>query len=78
MSKTSKADDATDDAPNEIMAAARAVKQQGEAAAKAVATTTKGWPLARIGLAAGLGSAALAGAVLCSGRTRARKCPLAP
>ncbi len=61
------------DTPNEILAAARDAKARGEAAAKAVAEKTKNWPLARIGLAAGIGSAAIAGAVLFAGRNKTRK-----
>lgn len=61
------------DVPNEILAAAKDAKEQGEAAAKAAAATAKGWPLAKIGLAAGIGSAAIAGAVLFAGRDRKRK-----
>ena len=49
------------DAPNEIMAE---VKAHARAAKKAAAARTKNWPLAKIGLAAGIGSAAVAAAVL--------------
>lgn len=65
----------TDDTPdtNEILAAARAVKEQGEAGTRTLADRAKSWPLAKIGLAAGIGSAAIAGAVLFAGRERKRK-----
>ena len=53
----------TDDSPNEIMAE---VKAHARAAEKAAAA--KSWPLAKIGLAAGIGSAAVAAAVLWSQR----------
>lgn len=49
------------DAPNEIMAE---VKAHARAAEKAAAAKKKEWPLAKIGLAAGIGSAAVAAAVL--------------
>ena len=55
----------TDDAPNEIVAE---VKAHVRAAEKAVVAKTKNWPLATIGLAAGIGSAAVAAAVLWSRR----------
>ena len=61
------------DQPNEILAAAKEAKDHGEAAAKAVADSAKSWPLAKIGLAAGIGSAAIAGAVLFAGRDKKRK-----
>ncbi|WP_174291845.1 hypothetical protein [Sphingomonas bacterium] len=64
--------DQSDDAPNEILAAAREVTEQGEAAAKALADKAKSWPLA-IGIAAGIGSAAIAGAVLYASRDKKRK-----
>lgn len=57
--------DETENAPNEIMAA---VKAHARVAEKAVAAKTKNWPLAKIGLAAGIGSAAVAAAVLWSRR----------
>lgn len=65
--------DRTDDAPNEILAAAREAKEHGQAAARTAAAKTKSWPLAEIGLAAGIGSAAIAGAVLFARRDRTRK-----
>ena len=60
----------SDDAPNEILAATKA---HGEAAARAVTDRSRSWPLAKIGLAAGIGSAAIAGAVLFAGRDKKRK-----
>ena len=54
----------TDDAPNEILAAAKEAKLHAEAAAKATVEKAKSWPLAKIGLGVGIGSAAIAGAVL--------------
>jgi hypothetical protein len=65
--------DRTDDAPNEILAAAKEAKQHGQAAAKATAGKARNWPLAEIGLAAGIGSAAIAGAVLFARRDRTPK-----
>ncbi len=59
-----------DDAPNEILAAAREVKEKAEAAAASVADHTKGWPIGRIGLGVGIGSAAVAAAVLYANRKR--------
>ena len=53
--------DETDEAPNEILAA---VQAHARAAERAVVDRAERWPLARIGLAAGIGSAAVAAAVL--------------
>lgn len=50
-----------DDAPNEILAAVRAHARVAE---QAVVERTKSWPLAKIGLGVGIGSAAVAAAVL--------------
>ena len=55
------------DAPNEILAAAKEAKAFADKASR------KSWPLARIGLAAGIGSAAIAGAVLFANRDKKRK-----
>ncbi|HEU0043489.1 hypothetical protein [Sphingomonas sp.] len=55
----------TDDAPNEILAA---VKAHARVAEQAVVEKTKSWKVGRIGLAAGIGSAAVAAAVLFSRR----------
>ena len=55
---------ADDDTPNEILAAAKEAKLHAEAAAKATVEKAKTWPLAKIGLGVGIGSAAIAGAVL--------------
>lgn len=64
--------DKTDDAPNEILSAVKEAKAHAAAAggkARRKARTTN-WPLAKIGLAAGIGSAAIAGAVLFAGRNK--------
>ena len=53
--------DKQDDAPNEILAA---VKAHARVAEQAVADRSKSWPLAKIGLGVGIGSAAVAAAVL--------------
>jgi len=52
------------DTPNEILAAAKEAKLHAEAATKATVEKAKTWPLAKIGLGVGIGSAAIAGAVL--------------
>ena len=51
----------TEDAPNEILAE---VKAHLRVAEQAVAEKSKSWPLAKIGLGAAIGSAAVAAAVL--------------
>ena len=53
--------DDTDDAPNEIVAEAKA---RAEAAARVAADAAKSWPLGAIGFGAAIGSAAVAAAVL--------------
>ena len=63
--------DKTDDAPNEILSAVKEAKAHGVATKKPRAKGTS-WPLAKIGLAAGIGSAAIAGAVLFAGRDTGR------
>ncbi len=63
---------AEDDTPNEILAAAKEAKLHAEAAAKATVEKAKTWPLAKIGLGVGIGSAAIAGAVLFN-RSRTQK-----
>lgn len=63
---------ADDDTPNEILAAAKEAKLHAEAAAKATLEKAKTWPLAKIGLGVGIGSAAIAGAVLFN-RSRTQK-----
>lgn len=63
---------ADDDTPNEILAAAKEAKLHAEAAAKATVEKAKTWPLAMIGLGVGIGSAAIAGAVLFN-RSRTQK-----
>ena len=66
--------DHTDDQPNEIVAAAAAMKAQAEAAAGnaagAIADKTRNWPLAKIGLGVGIGSAAISAAVLFANRRK--------
>jgi hypothetical protein len=53
------------DQPNEILAAAAAAKQHETAAEKAKrARHDRGWDLGKIGLGVGIGSAAIAAAVL--------------
>ncbi|KKI18136.1 hypothetical protein CA236_14245 [Sphingomonas sp. ABOLG] len=53
------------DEPNEILAAAAAAKQHETAAKDAKAARQKrGWDLGKIGLGVGIGSAAIAAAVL--------------
>lgn len=61
MIKEADAKRATDDSPNEILAA---VKAHARVAEQAVVERTKTWPLARIGIGAAIGSAAVAAAVL--------------
>ncbi len=58
------------DTPNEILAAAKEAKQQAEAVAKSAVEKSKSWPLAKIGLGVGIGSAAIAGAVLFANRNK--------
>ena len=60
------------DAPNEILAAAKEAKAHAAAAARNVAGTARNWPLATIGLGVGIGSAAIAGAVLFANRNTNR------
>lgn len=62
-----------DETPNEIVQAARSAKALSEAAAASVAERTKSWPLAKIGLGVGIGSAAVAAAVLYANRPRSKK-----
>ena len=61
-----------DDAPNEILAAAKQAKDRAAAAADAARDATRSWPLAKIGLGVGIGSAAIAGAVLFANRNTHR------
>ena len=63
------------DTPNEILAAVSDAARGKAAALKAknVKARGKSWPLATIGLAAGIGSAAVAGAVLFARRDRGAK-----
>ena len=62
--------DNSDDTPNEILSAVKEAKAHGVAASKKARQRTSSWPLAKIGLAAGIGSAAIAGAVLFAGRNK--------
>ena len=65
--------DTSDDAPNEILATVRDAKAHSEAAARALANRAKNWPLATFGIGVGIGSAAVAGAVLFASRHKRRK-----
>lgn len=57
------------DEPNEILAAAAAAKQH-ETAAKQAKRSRKGWELGKIGLGVGIGSAAVAAAVIFANRNK--------
>jgi hypothetical protein len=57
------------DEPNEILATAAAAKQH-EMAAKQAKRERKGWDLGKIGLGVGIGSAAVAAAVLFANRNK--------
>lgn len=61
------------DQPNEILAVAAQVKARADGAADALADRAKSWPLAKIGLGVGIGSAAIAAAVLYANRNRGTK-----
>lgn len=63
----------SDETPNEIVEAARSAKERSEAAAASVADRSRNWPLAKIGLGVGIGSAAVAAAVLYANRPRTKK-----
>ncbi|HEU0067333.1 MAG TPA: hypothetical protein VFQ57_08855 [Sphingomonas sp.] len=69
MTDTPRSETETD-TPNEILAAAKDAKIAAEAAAEALAKRAKNWPLAKIGLGVGIGSAAVAAAVLFANRQR--------
>ncbi|WP_174287203.1 hypothetical protein [Sphingomonas bacterium] len=56
------------DTPNEILASVKAAKEQAATVADKVARETRSWPLAKIGLGVGIGSAAVAAAVLFANR----------
>jgi hypothetical protein len=58
------------DTPNEILAAAKDAKDAAIAAAEAVAARAQSWPIARISLGVGIGSAAIAAAVMFATRER--------
>lgn len=60
----------SDDAPNEILAVAKDAKESAIAAAEAVARRAKALPIAKISLGVGIGSAAIAAAVLFATRDR--------
>lgn len=60
------------DTPNEILASVKAAKDQAAAVAEKTAAKTKGWPLAKIGLGVGIGSAAVAAAVLFANRSKTK------
>ncbi|MCT8001883.1 hypothetical protein NZL82_08305 [Sphingomonas sanguinis] len=68
--------DRTEDAPNEILAAAKEAKEHAVAAAEATADSvkeqTRNWPLGKIGLGVGIGSAAIAAAVLYGTRNKSK------
>jgi ribonuclease HII len=63
----------SEDAPNEILAIAKDAKEQAIAAAEAVAKRSRDWPIARISLGVGIGSAAVAAAVMFATRDRDEK-----
>ena len=65
--------DETDDAPNEILETVKSAKHVSEAAMRTATDRAKNWPLAKIGLGVGIGSAAIAGAVLFANRPRKGK-----
>ncbi|MBB3878247.1 MULTISPECIES: hypothetical protein [Sphingomonas] len=68
--------DHTEDAPNEILAAAKEAKDHAVAAAEATAASvkdkTRNWPMGKIGLGVGIGSAAIAAAVLYGTRNKSK------
>lgn len=66
-------DTGVDDTPNEILAAAKDAKDAALAAAEEVAKRAKSWPIARISLGVGIGSAAVAAAVMFATRDRDAK-----
>ena len=57
------------DTPNEILASVKAAKEQATAVASKTAHKTRSWPLAKIGWGVGIGSAAVAAAVLFANRS---------
>jgi hypothetical protein len=68
--------DHIEDAPNEILAAAKEAKDHAvaaaEATAKSVKDKTRNWPMGKIGLGVGIGSAAIAAAVLYGTRDKSK------
>ena len=57
------------DTPNEILASVKAAKDQAASVATKTVEKSRSWPLARIGLGVGIGSAAIAAAVLFANRS---------
>jgi hypothetical protein len=70
---TDPAHNDNNDTPNEILAAAKDAKEAAVAAAEAVAKRTQSWPIAKISLGVGIGSAAVAAAVMFATRDRDTK-----
>ncbi|SEM81957.1 hypothetical protein SAMN05192583_1358 [Sphingomonas gellani] len=66
-------DPAPEERQNEIMAAVKEVEARSEGALDAARQRVKSWPLAKIGLGVGIGSAAIAGAVLFASRGKSDK-----
>ncbi|PAX08224.1 hypothetical protein [Sphingomonas lenta] len=60
------------DEPNEILAEAKAVKDRERAAAEKD-DKARNWPLGAFGMGVGIGSAAVAAAVLFANRSRSKK-----
>ena len=58
------------DTPNEILATVKAAKDQAATVAGKTAEKARSWPLVTIGLGVGIGSAAIAGAVLFANRSK--------
>lgn len=61
-------DKTADVAPNEIVAATHEIAARREGAQRDAAERKKRWPLTKIGLGVGIGSAAIAAAVLFANR----------
>ena len=57
-------------ASNEILEAVKATKTQAASAADKAAQKARSWPLAKIGFGVGIGSAAVAAAVLFANRSK--------
>ena len=58
------------DTPNEILASVKAAKEQAASLSNKTVATSRSWPLAKIGLGVGIGSAAIAAAVLFANRSK--------